>query len=878
MTRVVEPPLEVHGNLRQPMTAGERAVFNLFDRCLSPEWEIYIQPHLNGLRPDFVLLHPRVGIAVFEVKDWNLDAMRYYAKTARPGRVTLWADNGSRSFSIESKNPFTAAARYKERIFNLYCPRLQGGHGFAAITAGVIFPNADANRVRRLQAEFLSDQEKEHSAVYWPVSGQAELANDDLATIFPESKRTSSGLMRPELADDFRGWLVEPDFSAEQRKPLALDARQRELVDTRTKSGFRRIKGAAGSGKSLVLAARAARLISEGKSVLLVTFNITLWHYLRDLIVRGANQRGDMDNIEFTHFHDWCKDVCLEAGLSEEYDGLFAGIRKIEESDVPDGQKAKLIGPLRDDVLNRAVPALAMRAALSPEVKHYDAIMVDEAQDFRPLWWNALRNCRATDGEMLLAADSMQDVYGTARSWTDEAMHGAGFTGDWSRLDVSYRLPQRAQVVAEDFARRFLPKDTIDLPAIRQDSLEIEPCHLNWVQCPPDEAGKHCVDAVLAMMRETGKNGLANADITFICNDIEFGKTVVETLETYSDGDTPIRSAHTFDADERESKRRKMAFYMGDARIKATTLLSFKGWESRLLVVHVGHADGETDMASIYAALTRLKRSTEGSWLTVVCSAPELRRYGMSWSETGSAPSSERPTWSDIGNGLRMPINHILSSQDPSHVPADPGPSPSVPPTIIPVETSLPIYGVKADSVPHLILAAVRSLLGGTSIEIEDVGHNQYQEAYYFRRDGVSARVNVSYKANGKVTSLAPAKPSAFADEIIGMLDPITKVALTASGSGNGRVGIGSFSRPFLDDFHARLSTQAAARGFRIAEAAERSWCQRYSFTRGADFAVIDAFYDGHDVFTTIQPVTQLCNSMPFLREVLEMVDGGLGR
>jgi hypothetical protein len=41
------------------------------------DWEIYVQPHLNGLRPDFVLLNPRIGIAVFEVKDWDLSAMGY---------------------------------------------------------------------------------------------------------------------------------------------------------------------------------------------------------------------------------------------------------------------------------------------------------------------------------------------------------------------------------------------------------------------------------------------------------------------------------------------------------------------------------------------------------------------------------------------------------------------------------------------------------------------------------------------------------------------------------------------------------------------------------------------------------------------------------
>lgn len=48
--RVVSPQLSELSKLRQPLTRGERAVLDLFVRKLSPDWEIYVQPHLNGLR------------------------------------------------------------------------------------------------------------------------------------------------------------------------------------------------------------------------------------------------------------------------------------------------------------------------------------------------------------------------------------------------------------------------------------------------------------------------------------------------------------------------------------------------------------------------------------------------------------------------------------------------------------------------------------------------------------------------------------------------------------------------------------------------------------------------------------------------------------
>jgi hypothetical protein len=440
--------------------------------------------------------------------------------------------------------------------------------------------------------------------------------------------------MTEALADDLRGWLVEPDSSKAQREPLPLDAKQRRLAETRTVSGFRRIKGPAGSGKSIVLAARAARLASEGKKVLVVTFNITLWHYLRDMIRRDISSSKHMENVSFTHFHMWCRNVCEEAGLGGSYANLFSEVRKLEASSKNSERIRQKIAELIGIIMDHDVPSLAVNAALSSRATRYDAILVDEGQDFLPLWWTALKNCKKPDGEMMLVADTTQDIYDKSSSWTDEAMQGAGFSGEWSRLDVSYRLPQKALEAAQEFAKRYLPSDKLDLATASAGGLEIEPCHLRWIQCSPETAKKHCVDAILAMMRNTRREtGLANSDITFICNEISFGKLVTDELNTY----TGVRTVNTFEPDRSEQVRSKMAFWMGDARIKATTLHSFKGWESRLLVVRVGSAFGDESLASIYAALTRLKQSPLGSWLTVVCSAPELADYGNSWAKFESS-------------------------------------------------------------------------------------------------------------------------------------------------------------------------------------------------------------------------------------------------
>ena len=609
MARIVDPPLDSIPSLRQPLTRGELLVLDLFLKHLPPDWEIYIQPHLNGLRPDFVVLNPRGGIGVFEVKDWDLDRMKYFTHTDGHGQPHLMGHKDGKPFSLQKENPATKVAIYKSEIYNIYCPRLKQKAGWAAITAGVIFPFAERRRVIDLLKPFCGTDDRGLAVHYQPITGATEIAHGQISAVFPEFSRKNSALMSEDMAADLRGWLAEPDFAKTQREPLVLDEEQRELATSRTGSGFRRIKGPAGSGKSLVLAARAAQLANAGKSVLISTYNITLWHYLKDLIVRGVDRPGAMRNIRFTHFHHWCRTACDDVGWRQRYNKIWKDCRHDP-----------------DAALSVHLPRLASEAMDQPGAEHYDALLVDEGQDYQLAWWNALKKTRAEGGEAILAADATQNVYGTAKEWTDEAMTGSGFSGRWARLGTNYRLPLGAMIAARSFAETFLANQMPDLPDDTPRVLEVEPCQLTWIQCHHMDAQRVCVESLLNLMPQTGSGGLANADITFLTDEVKFGARVVEDLAQMG-----IKTVATFSISKDERRREKMGFYMGDARIKATTLHSFKGWEARLLVVHISRADTPESLASVYAALTRVKRSPLGSWLTVVCSAPELANYGREW-------------------------------------------------------------------------------------------------------------------------------------------------------------------------------------------------------------------------------------------------------
>lgn len=609
MSRFVSPPIDQLDKLRQPLTDGERIVFDLFNVHLPIEWEIYLQPHLNGLRPDFVLLNPKVGIAVFEVKDWNLQAMQYWVEERTSKSPILFGKKDEKKFSLQGQNPIEKIYRYKKEIHELYCPRIDGKSGFAAITAGVIFPFAKDEDVKELFSKSLEFRGMEKYPNYNPVVGADSVQAGNITSVFPESSRRNSKYMSENLANDLRSWLVEPDFSATQRQPLELDRTQLSYVTSRTRSGYRRIKGAAGSGKSLILAARAAELLSEGKEILVITFNITLLHYLMDISVRwGAAGGKTRRDVTWLNFHFWCKRICEENDCSEKYKNLWSGEKNI------------------DQVLNTDLPHLVSVILDDNTSPQYDAILVDEGQDFLPSWWNVLRKVCKKGGEMLLVADATQDIYGTARSWTDEAMKGAGFSGSWAELKISYRLPQLALDYATQFAQQFLPNDMVDLPVSAQGELSLFPCLLKWVQTKPELAAEVCKKELFLLSTNAGPELLAIPDITFLSDTKKSGLNVVEEIRKKG-----VKTVHTFAIDNQESRRQKVGFYMGDSRIKATTLHSFKGWESRAIVIFIGQQVDQKSLALIYTGLTRLKRHTEGSYLTIVSCANELTSYGKTW-------------------------------------------------------------------------------------------------------------------------------------------------------------------------------------------------------------------------------------------------------
>jgi len=170
----------------------------------------------------------------------------------------------------------------------------------------------------------------------------------------------------------------------ESEEFLRLTYSQSVILDMLAERKRVSIPGSAGSGKTLLAAEQAKRFAQQGMRTLVLCFNEALSDWLVKLT------EGEMKGrIEVFNFHKLCEEVTLKAG------GEFI---------VPEDKKE------RTKYYNDVAPELLREyAKISGHV--YDAVIVDEGQDFRENWWIALDSCMNEDSRLFVFYDAQQDVF-----------------------------------------------------------------------------------------------------------------------------------------------------------------------------------------------------------------------------------------------------------------------------------------------------------------------------------------------------------------------------------------------------------------------------------------------------------------------------------
>ncbi len=566
-----------------PLTEGEQCLVDFLCSELSDEYELYVEPFLNGDRPDLVLVRPDAGALVIEVKDWDLSAYRYVDRDT-------WAvaRNGA-----HVRSPIKQVETYKWNLYDLHVSalfekRVENSSNSGLVGTAVYFHKATETSA----SNFCKDSK------YTAILGSDSLTSERLAKLL-----RSQFLHRPskfwdqETYTALHRFLAPPLHVAEQGKAITYRGKQADLVESR--AGVRqKVRGVAGCGKTFVLAGRAVRAQKRsGGRVVALTFNITLRNYIRDRISE-VRELFPWSAFYISNYHQFFKDAANKLGLKIPFDPDFSAWSDEE-----------------------------FFASVEGRTTRYSAIFVDEVQDYETSWLRILqRYFLAEDGEFVVFGDEKQNVYG-------QPMGADGFpnttiVGAWNKLSDSHRLNAQLVALAQAFQRsiyngRYEADDEIN---IIQSDLFHAPPFIAYAHLP----GLESADLYALIQRQAASLDVHPNDLTVISPLVDVLRDLDDCFR--ADGENTSRMCETnAEYDERaeslgehseEFKReikhirrgRKLFFQMNYGTVKLSTVHSFKGWEGHTLVLVLGEG-GDTDDAPfttdelVYTAITRARQN-----------------------------------------------------------------------------------------------------------------------------------------------------------------------------------------------------------------------------------------------------------------------------
>jgi superfamily I DNA/RNA helicase len=619
MMATFHPNLENIDRLTVPPTEGERHILAVLRDNLDDKYEVYFNPYLDGDRPDVIVLKPGCGALIIEVKDWNLNHYQVDINNQ-------WRYDGS-----VLRSPQQQVFRYKENLFNLHLPvlglqHLTNRNFFNLISVGVYFHRASREQLKHLYDPLLEEiyqrthqlnrdrlqigQAKYDQQMDWCGRARFKFERDlGMSWGFDNvvnkvrmlDKLREHPLFTPEIHEDFKRRLLPPVHTERQGLKVAFDAKQQAL--TASKLGFAKIKGVAGCGKTTILAQRAINAHARhGGQVLILTYNITLRHYIRDTISR-LQGGGDQGHYEVINYHAFIRNQLNNYGidLQSKLDELSP--TQSADWDVVFGMKSLFAGV---------------------ETEKYSTILIDEVQDYRPDWIKLVRDCfLADDGEMVLFGDQSQNIYN--RPSDSRASPIVQGFGEWFKLKRSYRSEENSPLVQlfKDFQSQHLIKKYTDseifetsLARKGQESMVLDLLSYETYGTTYDSAV--IIEKIQRYIREYQ---LIPNDIAIVSSKVELLIPLNEALnlsektkimfENASEvaaipGAIPRNSPRFREEIEKIRRRKKSFFMQNSGLIKLSTIHSFKGLEAQT-VFCILTPDDEAEM--VYTGITRAQRN-----------------------------------------------------------------------------------------------------------------------------------------------------------------------------------------------------------------------------------------------------------------------------
>ncbi|MFX1462802.1 MAG: NERD domain-containing protein, partial [Promethearchaeota archaeon] len=303
MANFLSEPLET-------ATSGERAFFNRIQSIFPEEDHIigYFEPDIGSLHPDFVLLSPKFGVIIAEIKDYS---EKYLKEIPKAGKWEQLREEGI----VLIDNPFDQIYQYyrviKDRIDKCHFPK-ELNIPIARIVAFTQI-SKDSHVGSRIK-EIVPLQI--HICFKETISRNAsfkEFISDLLPQNFQMTKNDFD-LLRANIIPTCRLPTQKQSdllkyFSCEDQVKL-LDQEQ-ERFARELGEGHRLIFGVAGSGKTVLLIARARILAMRHPNwkILVLCYNKLLKNMLYNLL----NPQDYEADITINTFHGWARKYILNA-------------------------------------------------------------------------------------------------------------------------------------------------------------------------------------------------------------------------------------------------------------------------------------------------------------------------------------------------------------------------------------------------------------------------------------------------------------------------------------------------------------------------------------------------------------------------------------
>ena len=374
--------------------------FAVFYNC--PWYDEYASHSTRDGEADFIVAHPKWGFVVLEVKGGVI---------SRDEHTKIWKSRNRNGQEFEIKNPVEQALTSKHVILRKLRDSWKGHMPFIRAKHGVIMP--DSGRpvgVTTLGADMPLD-------IFAFAEDIAKLGLRVVHILMAEPVKSSTkyddfGKQGLQLLHDFfdRGFDLQISMASmleeDDRKIINLTEQQNSYLDLTANQQQAVFTGGAGTGKTTLAVEKAKRLAREGNCVLFVCYNAALAAYLTDELEEYSDQ------ILVSTFHQFCSNTAYRSGVH---------ITKQN-----DGNKS--------DYFDNILPNALMDALSTDSQIGFDAVIVDEGQDFKDNWWIPLQlTLRSDNGAFFAFKDDNQKIF------RDQSQRVPDLPVDPLHLSVNFR-------------------------------------------------------------------------------------------------------------------------------------------------------------------------------------------------------------------------------------------------------------------------------------------------------------------------------------------------------------------------------------------------------------------------------------------------------